>query len=588
MLQKANRRSTLLWAAAAVLACLAVEYVSFGLSQMDWSVSLLYGGDGVSGVNGVKEALRGGGLLGWPFYEPPAGTDPNYSMLYTIYLTLAGLFTDNFALVFNLYILLIPVLNTAVSFFALRSLQVRGWLAFAGALTFGLCPYVQQRLNGHMGLAAVECIPLVFLLCLWCAEDDRFNRPGKGFFRYRRNWLSLLFAWAIANNGMVYYPFFGCFLLCVVALCLLLRDKHPRVLAAPLVTVAEIAGWLAVGFLPMVFGILTGAGSTATAGAFRGPTGADIYGLRISSLLLSPNGYGVGKIAEWIGRYMDFLSVDEGIVYNENAFGYLGIVGILGFLLLLVWLFASRPWQKKQPGPELSDRLWLFSRLNIAMLLLATITGFGAMIGIVLRMIRGYNRISPYIAFLAILAVVLCVEQLLQKLQTAKRIRFAAAMVLVCAVFAYGFWEQQGMFRPDYAGVQTAWAQDAAFVREIEQVSGADAMVYQLPYMKSFENGPENKMPDYTLLRGTLHSDTLRWSYGGAYGGENDLWNQAASQLEPADMVAELKDKGFAGIYLDRDGYTNDTLEQALCSLPDCGEPIVSAGGTLVYIPFVD
>ena len=143
MLQKANRRSTLLWAAAAVLACLAVEYVSFGLSQMDWSVPLLYGGDGVSGVNGVKEALRGGGLLGWPFYEPPAGTDPNYSMLYTIYLTLAGLFTDNFALVFNLYILLIPVLNTAVSFFALRSLQVRGWLAFAGALTFGLCPYVQ-------------------------------------------------------------------------------------------------------------------------------------------------------------------------------------------------------------------------------------------------------------------------------------------------------------------------------------------------------------------------------------------------------------------------------------------------------------
>ena len=268
MLQKANRRSTLLWAAAAVLACLAVEYVSFGLSQMDWSVPLLYGGDGVSGVNGVKEALRGGGLLGWPFYEPPAGTDPNYSMLYTIYLTLAGLFTDNFALVFNFYILLIPVLNTAVSFFALRSLQVRGWLAFAGALTFGLCPYVQQRLNGHMGLAAVECIPLVFLLCLWCAEDDRFNRPGKGFFQYRRNWLSLLFAWAIANNGMVYYPFFGCFLLCVVALCLLLRDKHPRALAAPLVTVAEIAGWLAVGFLPMVFGILTGAGSTATAGAF--------------------------------------------------------------------------------------------------------------------------------------------------------------------------------------------------------------------------------------------------------------------------------------------------------------------------------
>ena len=34
MLQKANRRSTLLWAAAAVLACLAVEYVSFGANGL--------------------------------------------------------------------------------------------------------------------------------------------------------------------------------------------------------------------------------------------------------------------------------------------------------------------------------------------------------------------------------------------------------------------------------------------------------------------------------------------------------------------------------------------------------------------------
>ena len=36
MQQTQNRKTTLLWAAAAVLACLAVEYVTFGLAQMDW------------------------------------------------------------------------------------------------------------------------------------------------------------------------------------------------------------------------------------------------------------------------------------------------------------------------------------------------------------------------------------------------------------------------------------------------------------------------------------------------------------------------------------------------------------------------
>ena len=96
MLQKQRRASTLFWAAAAVVSCLAVEYFTFGLRQMDWSVPLLYGGDGVSGVQDMKEALRGGGLLGWPFYEEPSTANPNYRMLYTVYLAVAGLFTGQF------------------------------------------------------------------------------------------------------------------------------------------------------------------------------------------------------------------------------------------------------------------------------------------------------------------------------------------------------------------------------------------------------------------------------------------------------------------------------------------------------------
>lgn len=580
---KRHTRMLFAWAAAAVICCLAAEVYWFGLTQLDWSVPMLYGGDGVSGVQDVKEMLHGGGLLGWPFYEEPNGTDPNYNQVYTLFVWVAGLFTKNFALVFNLRIVLIPLLTTAVAFFVLCSFRVRPWLAFAGALTFGLCPYVQQRLGGHMGLAACEGIPLALLLCLWCAEDERFNRPGKGFFRYRRNWLSLLFAWCIANTGMVYYPYFACFFLCVLALCLLLREKKFSALVAPLVTVGEIAGWLAVSFLPMVLGILTGAGSTALAGAERGSVGADIYSLRISSLLLSPKGYGVGKVAELIGRYRDALARDEGIMYNENSGGYLGIIGILGFLLLLVWAFSSYPWRQKSERDALPERLWLLSRLNIGALLLATVTGFGALIGVVIRMIRGYNRISPFIAFLAILTVVLCAEQLLEHLRGTGRGR--AVMALIVVVFLYGFWEQQGYFHPDYEGIQSTWAQDEAFVHAIEQAAGPDAMIYQLPYMKSFENGSVHNMADYTLLRGTLHSDTLRWSYGAPYGSENDLWNQTTSELEPAAMIAELQAKGFAGIYLDRDGYADTALEQALCVAAGCTEPIVSEGGTLVYIP---
>lgn len=572
----------LFWLAAALAVCLATEYGAFGLAQMDWSVPLLYGGDGISGVMSVKEALCGGELNGWPFYEAASPYGARYSMLYELFLGLCSLFTRNFALVFNLYVLIIPPLNTLSAYCVFRALDLRGPVAAAGAVTFGLCPYVQQRLGGHMGLAACECIPLLVLLCFWCVEDDRFNCPGKGFFRYKRNWLSLLFAWMIANNGIIYYPFYGCFLLCVAALCLLLRERSWKALLAPVITVAEIAFWVGMAFVPAVFGMLVGAGGSVTEGAVRGTIGGDIYGMRISSLLLSPNGYGVGKIAGLITRYREALARDEGILFNENGTGYLGILGIIGFLLLLAVLFTGTRFDRK---PTLGSRLWLLARLNLAAVLLGTISGFGALVTIAVRMIRSHTRISGYIAFLCILGVALCAEELLRRLRGKKRAAVTAALVVL---FGYAYWEQQGFFQPDYQGVQAVWASDADFVQRVEAQAGEGAVIYQLPYMKSFENGAVNKMADYTLYRGPLHSDTLRWSYGAADGSRNDSWNKATSELDPAALVTELRAQGVSGIYIDRDGYEEadwQALEQALCEAAGTDLTLVSEGGTLRYIP---
>lgn len=581
-LQQDKRADYLLWLFVALAVCFAAEYVCFGLSQMDWSVPLLYGGDGVSGVQGMKEALQGGGLNGWPFYEEAFANEIDYGFMRILFVRLCGLFTQDFVLVFNLYLLVIPLVNTLSAYCVFRAFSLRGTMSAAGAVTFGLCPYVQQRLSGHMELAACECIPLLVLLCFWCVEDGRFNRPGKGFFRYKRNWLALLFAWMIANNGIIYYPFYGCFFLCVTALCLLLRERSWKALLAPVITVAEVAFWVAVAFVPAVIGMLVGAGTSVTSGAVRGTIGGDIYGMRISSLLLSPNGYGIGKIASLITKYRDTLAKDEGIMFNENAIGYLGILGVLGFLLLLLVVFTGIRWDRK---PALSSRLWLLARLNLAAVLLGTISGFGALVTIAVRMIRGHTRISPYIAFVCILAIVLCGEELLRRLRGKQLAAAAAAMALV---FGYAFWEQQGFFQPDYAGVQATWASDAAFVQRIEEEAGEDAVIYQLPYMQSFENGPVNKMADYTLYRGALHSDTLCWSYGAPVGSENDTWNKATSELEPAAMVEELRAQGIAGIYIDRDGYEEadwQALEEALCEAAGADEPLVSEQGTLSYIP---
>ena len=254
------------------------------------------------------------------------------------------------------------------------------------------------------------------LLCLWCVEDEGFNRPGKGFFKNKRNWLALAMAWGIANNGAAYYPYFTCFFLCVTALCLILRGHKWSEGVPCLVTIVEIVAWMIPDFFPMVLGILDGQGSTLTNGVYRSPVGADIYSLRIGSLLLPPNGFGLQKLANWMGRYFHILATDEGPMYNENGYGYLGVVGIFGFLALLLMLLRNWDWKAgRTEKPQLGDRLWLLSRLNVMALLLASIAGFGSIIGIFVRFIRGYNRISPYIAFFALLAVGLTAEMRLAR-----------------------------------------------------------------------------------------------------------------------------------------------------------------------------
>lgn len=573
-----------------VIAAIALsEYYFFQLWRLDWQVPMLYGGDGIYWVGQVQRSY--GDLtasLGWPFYQPPSPYEPNYDLIYDLFVAFVGLFTKDTGVVFNLYVLVIPFANALAGYAVFRMTGMRRWLAFAFGVTFGLCPYVQQRLAGHMMLAAVEFVPFSVLLCFWCAEDPAFGRPGKGFLRNPRNWLALAFAWGIANNGAAYYPYFTCFFLCVTALCLILRNRRLSAGTPCFLTIGEIVLWMIPDFFPMVLGMIAGVGSTLTNGVYRSPIGADIYSLRISSLLLSPNGYGWDKLARWFQRYFHLLATDEGPMYNENAYGYLGIVGVIAFLALLALLFRNHDWRAgREAVPRLSDRLWLLGRLNVAALLLASIASFGGLIGIFLRFIRGYNRISPYIAFFALLAAGLWAEWFLRNHRGRGKALFTAVLAVV---LAYSYWEQQGLFNPKYEEVQTTWYQDAAFMEEVEQAAGEDAVVFQLPYMKNFENGSLNNMWDYTLLRGPLHSDTLRFSYGAGYGTENDVWYKETSELEPEAMVAELRAQGVAGIYLDLDGYAAEDQQQTLQDLvaaASCSEADVLAheSGMIYYIP---
>src|SRR5207244_1350618 len=78
---------------------------------------------------------------------------------------------------------------------------------------------------------------------------------------------------------------------------------------------------------------------------------------------------------------------------------------------------------------------------------------------------------------------------------------------------------------PDYHAWKDFYQADAAFVRSVEDSLPSGAMVFQLPYVPYPEPSRE-ALPRYQPIlrhsydhfRGYLHSQTLRWSYGGMKG----------------------------------------------------------------------
>jgi hypothetical protein len=84
-------------------------------------------------------------------------------------------------------------------------------------------------------------------------------------------------------------------------------------------------------------------------------------------------------------------------------------------------------------------------------------------------------------------------------------------------------------------------------------------------------------------MRGYLHSDDLRWSYGHTKGRGDDP-NVPISTEKVPDMVRDLKSSGFAGIYVDRFGYPDGgtALEQQLAEATGA-QPLVSRDGRLSF-----
>ncbi len=580
-------KGTCAYGGAAVLSLLIVVWV-MELWKADLAVPFSYEGDALVFGMIVKGTIENRSYLHNPSLGMPGGMDMYdfpYPDGFNIFLIkLLSLFVSDYATVLNLFFLLTFPLTALTSICVFRRLGFSYFSAVVWSLIYTFIPFHFFRGQTHLFLTTYYFIPLVIMVALWVCSGKLLpasggsNKPASGLNLWRSRFvLSIILCLLASSVGQGYHQFFACFFLLIAGLTTVFSQRNLRHLLASWILIGVTVAGSLINLAPALIYIYThGRNSLA---AKRGAQEAEIYGLKIAQLLLPISGHRISWLANLKEKY------NSSLLNNENDVATLGVIGTIGFFILLGWLFYKRDESFSKDYHRSHDLLNHLSLLNVSGVLLATVGGFSSLFALLISpQIRSYNRISIFLGFFCILAVASLLEDFsrCRLRSTMQRIFFQALLGLTLVIAILD--QTNEHFVPDYVRLRADFRNDSAFVGRIESLMPAHGTIFQLPYVPFPENPPIHKMTDYDHFRGYLHSKNLRWSYGAIKGRAGDDWQRAVSAAPVSDFVEALTFAGFSGIYLNRDAYPDNGVDVEAKLFSTLGASLlVSDDGRLIF-----
>lgn len=588
-------RAELAWAAGASTLSLLLAAIVLQLWDASLHIPFLFGGDSTASLVDIKAVVRDGWLgindqLGAPYGQvryDHAGVFGEATQLMIIRL-LAIPMSDP-AAILNVYFLLGYPLITVSAYAVLRMLGIDRPVAAAAAVIFAMLPYRILRGPTHLMLSAYYAVPLGCLLILGLLGRFDLFRRRAGATGWR-TWLSGRTALTVGLALFVglsdaYYALFTVVIAGAVGLlAAVARSDWRRLVATAVVAGTVIAGMLVAQAPVLIYNLGHEANDAV---AERVPWESELYGLRITSLVLPLPDHRLQGLADLSNRYYDQTQLNgEG---SSAALGLLMTLGLIGALAV----FSSSGVGRRivTARGRLARDAGAAALLTI---LIGTVSGVSALIAYLGDSpIRGWNRISVFIGFFALVALAAALSGARQRWFGQGRM-LGVGLGILLALTCFAAWDQtpaKSAF--PYEAVKAGWQNDARFGAAVTQALPAGSKILQLPYVPYPEFPPRGRMVDYDHFKGYLHADTMQWSYGAMKGRYPDDWGAFTEGVPTEELVDAAAASGFRAIYVDRWGYDDDgaqivaELEQAIGS-----PPVVTSGdGRLVLFdlqPVID
>ena len=460
---------------------------------------------------------------------------------------------------------------TITMYILLRKMKCNYFLSICISISFAITPYHFYRSVVHMTLSNYFVIPMgIYLILLVYEANWKFGMPEcvkNSIIKRILYWLSIIIM-ALSN---IYYAFFIMLMVLVTVVYKMIEKKTWKPIWQEAISFYSMCIIFIAGLLPkVVYGLIEGKNTLA---GIRYPFETEMYGLRIIQLFLPPS---YSKLDLFQRLNAAYTNKAQGI--NENSWSNMGLIAIIGFVITCIWFIVYYINGTKKSKEN--NRRKLLGIMTLLLVLYATVGGLGTIFSyVIMPELRCLNRVSIVLVALSLVFLASFLQEI-----TSKQIK-KIIYICLCCLLAFSIYAEVDYLPSGWSKTSEQKSVEySKFFESLENSLEEGAMVYQLPHSNFPEEPAIYNMDEYALLMGYIYTDTIRWSYGGVKGRNDDSEKLYVDEGMSESFLDGIRQAGFEGLYIDGYGFEdggNHIVEFYKSLLNE--NPIMSEDGRLFF-----
>jgi phosphoglycerol transferase len=482
---------------------------------------------------------------------------PSLDVIYLGSIALVAIIAQNGIFAVNFIFFIGFGLAFASSFWVLKKRSSPNLLNVILSLSFAFIPEHWAR-QSHVALTMYWTIPLSVYFCVLLGTNA-FDKRYQETTNKQKEIFKLFLILSFLTFQGAYYSFFTLFFAGTVLLLNFISSKKVYKVSLS-IFLTQVLFFLLASTLMARISMSQG---TNLAIFQRATWESILYGGQIPYLFLPWPGSGIPGASR-----VQALLADAYPGSNEFQIWSAALISLISFAIFCsLILYISRG---KLVAQKKTVEIQIYQMFFVGFFLYLS-GGIGFLIAIVEPQLRAWNRVSFFLAFLAIFWLVEQVPKikffvksipfLSERMSLIEPVVYFLLLSLVLVdQFPIGLKIQPVSYRQNQEEVRS-------FSATLDNYLPKDCVVMQIPAAKFPEMPSIEKMADYDLLYPYLFTKNIKFTYGSIKGSAQSAWQEFLPMNYSSAFIELLAANSFCGLMWDRNGLRNEEYAQLTDSI---------------------